>query len=100
MNPLTDIIPAAYRKYLYALYGLACLIAGAMQIGGANVGATTEVLAYVGIGIGATAASNTAVEKPDERGVVAGVSGLIAVLLAVALVLVILWLVGVHVRVG
>jgi hypothetical protein len=59
MNLLTDIIPAAYRRYLYATYALACLIVGALAVGGVNVGTAPDVLAYVGIGIGATAASNT-----------------------------------------
>lgn len=58
MNPLVDIIPASARKYLYAAYSLACLTSGALSIAGVNIGSAAEVLAYVGVGIGATAASN------------------------------------------
>lgn len=59
MNFLTDIIPAAYRRYLYAAYALACLVVGALAVAGLDVDTARDVLAYLGIGIGATAASNT-----------------------------------------
>ena len=58
-NPLTNIIPAQYRKYVYAAYALAGLVVGALAIAGVNVGAAPEVLAYVGAALGLVAASNT-----------------------------------------
>lgn len=90
MNPLVDIIPAAARRYLYAAYALACLVAGAMHVGGVDVGAAPEVLAYLGIGIGATAASNTKAAT-NERGAV----DLGTALIFVVLVLLVLLLAGV-----
>lgn len=59
MNLLTDVVPAHVRKYLYALFALAGIIVGACQIAGVDVGKVPEVLAYVGIALGLTAASNT-----------------------------------------
>ncbi len=58
-NVLTDIVPARFRKYLYALYALAGLVTGALAVAGVDVGKTPDVLAYVGIALGLTAASNT-----------------------------------------
>lgn len=58
MNPLTDIIPARYRRYVYAVYALAGLVVGALAVAGVDVGSAPDVLAYLGIGLGVTAASN------------------------------------------
>jgi len=58
-NPLTDIIPAKARKYIYALFALAGVIIGALAIAGVDVGKAPDVLAYIGIALGFTAASNT-----------------------------------------
>lgn len=66
MTPLTDIVPAPVRKYLYALYALAGLVVGALAVAGVDVGKTPDVLAYIGAALGAVAASNT--PPPDEAG--------------------------------
>lgn len=58
-NPLTDIIPAKARKYIYALFALAGVVIGALAIAGVDVGKAPDVLAYIGIALGLTAASNT-----------------------------------------
>ena len=58
-NPLQDIIPAKARKYVYAVYALAGVVIGALAIAGVDVGKAPDVLAYVGIALGLTAASNT-----------------------------------------
>lgn len=58
MNPLQDILTPAIRKYLYAAYGLAGLALGVLTIAGVSTGKTAEVLAYLGVALGLTAASN------------------------------------------
>lgn len=64
MNPLTDVIPAQARKYVYAVISLAALVWGAFEVadgdwkkfvGGLVVALTT-----------ATAASNTAPKNTQE----------------------------------
>jgi protein-S-isoprenylcysteine O-methyltransferase Ste14 len=64
---LTDIIPAAWRKGIYAAYALAIVALGATAAGFAAAQVSQpswiivagSVLLYVGAAIGATAASNT-----------------------------------------
>lgn len=67
-NPLTDVIPAAARKYVYALFALIGLILGSVQVYIAAQADPTQpgwlngalaVYAFVSVGIGFTAASNT-----------------------------------------
>lgn len=58
MNLLTDIIPAGARKYLYALYSLSIVVAGALAVAGVDTGKAPDVLAYVGGALGLVAASN------------------------------------------
>ena len=65
-NPLVDIIPASARKYLYAAFAAACLVVGALNVAEVNVGHAPQVLSYVGIAIGATAASN--ISAAPQRG--------------------------------
>lgn len=60
MNPLTDIVPAHVRKYLYAAYALAGVIVGALAVAGVDVGKAPDVIAYLGIALGLAAAANTA----------------------------------------
>lgn len=57
-NVLTDIIPARFRKYFYAAFALAGIVTGALAVAGVDVGKTPDVLAYLGIALGLTAASN------------------------------------------
>ncbi|HET7387345.1 MAG TPA: hypothetical protein VFJ19_11855, partial [Nocardioidaceae bacterium] len=65
----TDIIPAAYRKPLYALYALAGLVLGAWQLAVEPdphwLVTAFVIYGFVGGGIGATAASNT--PRPAEQ---------------------------------
>lgn len=66
-NPLTDVIPAKARKYVYALWALVGLVLGAIQVYVAAQPDPTQpgwlngalaVFAFVSTAIGATAASN------------------------------------------
>ena len=65
-NPLTGVLPTKVRKYLYAAYALAGVVLGALQLAEVNTGKTPEVLAYIGIALGATAASNVRHTPPAE----------------------------------
>lgn len=58
-NPLTDILPPAARKYLYALYFVAVVVVGALAVAEVSVGKAPDVLAYLGGALGLVAASNT-----------------------------------------
>lgn len=66
-NPLTDVLPATYRKIAYLIYGLVGVGIGATQVGfvAANADQPTwltvalAVFAYIGIALGFTAAANT-----------------------------------------
>lgn len=64
-NPLVDVIPAAYRKYLYALLFLAGLGIAAWQAADGNwkvfVGALVTAIVH------GLAASNTATTKHAKR---------------------------------
>lgn len=63
MNPLQQI-PLTARKYLYLAYALVGLVLGGFQVygtqqlGALDIGKALEVLAYIGIPFGFTAASN------------------------------------------
>lgn len=61
MNILIDIIPAAGRKYVYALFALVGLVLGAWQIAdpAAWVVTALSVYAFVGTALGITAYANT-----------------------------------------
>lgn len=65
---LRDILPAAQRKAVYALYVVIGVLIGALQVGYTAVPGADQptwltvalaVYAYVGVAVGATAASNT-----------------------------------------
>lgn len=91
---LKDIIPARYRKVVYALVTLAATIFGIWQA--SNGDWSTFVASVLTAATTGLATANTDPQPKNERGEV----GLIGVLLAVVLLLVILWLVGVRVNVG
>jgi hypothetical protein len=63
MNPLTDIIPAKARKYVYAVVALAALLFGAWQAAGGNW--TVFAGSVLGGLVSATAASNTNTPPAD-----------------------------------
>lgn len=67
MNVLTDILPPKVRKYVYAAFALAGIIVGALAVAGVDVGKAPDVIAYVGIALGLTAASNTPAPEPQHR---------------------------------
>lgn len=60
-NPLTDVIPAPARKYVYAALALAAIVFGAWQ---ASEGDWTAFVGSLIVSLtGATAASNTAPKR-------------------------------------
>lgn len=59
MNPLTNVVPARFRKYIYAAYSLAGVVVGVLAVADVNTGKAVEIIAYLGIAFGLTAASNT-----------------------------------------
>lgn len=63
---LQDIIPASWRRFVYALYTVAATIVGALNVGGVNTGKAVDVLAYLGIAVGAVAAGNVATKPYSE----------------------------------
>ena len=70
-NPFTQI-PASVRKWLYLAYGVVGLVLGALQVAdvenvaGLSTDKALQVLAYVGLALGFTAASNIST-IPDEK---------------------------------
>ena len=56
-NPLT-YLPAKYRRVAYGLYALAVVVVGALAVAGVGTGKALDVLAYLGVALGITAASN------------------------------------------
>lgn len=69
---LTDIIPAAWRQRVYAAYALVIVALGATQVGFVTAQIAQPVwltvalatAAYLGVAIGAMAASNTPTPAP------------------------------------
>ena len=65
MNPLTDIIPATARRYVYALFALGTLVLSCLALVDVATLAGVELVKWVGVwgligtAVGATAASNT-----------------------------------------
>jgi len=70
-NPFTQI-PASARKWLYLAYGVVGLVLGALQVAdvenvaGLSTDKALQVLAYVGLALGFTAASNISTIRDDE----------------------------------
>lgn len=72
---LRDILPDSARKTVYAAYALIGALIGAIQVGYVAVPGADQpvwltvalaVYAYIGIAIGATAASNTTPSEDDQ----------------------------------
>jgi hypothetical protein len=69
------LIPQKVRTYIYISYAIAGVVIGAMNVGFESAGVadpvwfnvTTEVFAYLGIPLGATAAANVG-NTDDEQG--------------------------------
>jgi len=100
VNPLQGILSPTARKTLYTVYSLAVLAVGAVTVWCASTDAhqpswvdgSLAVLAYIGGGLGFTAASNVPTPDTDEPGGDEGEAaiGLVGVLLIVILVVLIL----------
>lgn len=56
---LTDIIPPSARRYVYAAYAIAATTVGALNVADVGTGKAVEVIAYLGVAVGAVAAANT-----------------------------------------
>lgn len=88
---LTDIIPARYRRAVYALFSVAVVIVGALNAGGIDTGKATDVLTYLGGALGIMAAANTAPPRTrnDDGAIDPGSAalGLVAGLLVAYLIL-------------
>ncbi|MGI8458809.1 MAG: hypothetical protein ACR2LI_11955 [Propionibacteriaceae bacterium] len=71
-NPLTDILTPSIRRQTYLFYSLVTLAAGAIQIGFSTAGlgqpvwlrVSLAVIAFLGTGLGLTAASNVKNTNP------------------------------------
>lgn len=63
---LRDILPPAWRRYVYALYAVAALVVGALNAGGVDTGTAASVLTYIGGALGAVAASNTPTDPGQD----------------------------------
>lgn len=59
MNILTDIIPPAARRYVYALVALIALTLGALQVAGQDVSTALAVFTFITAATGLTAYANT-----------------------------------------
>lgn len=74
MSALTDIIPAGYRKRVYAVYAVIGVILGAVQVGfgAAEAGqpdwltVSLAVYAFLGGAVGVTAVQNTPARTDSE----------------------------------
>lgn len=70
MNILTDIIPAAWRKAVYAVYAVAGVTIGAVDVAldpnPAWLTTTLAVYAFLGTALGLVAASNVTVPQSIE----------------------------------
>lgn len=87
MSPLTDVLPAVWRKRMYLLFALAGVVVGALTVAGVEVGKAPDVLAYLGVALGLTAASNTTSGEEDADAGHGDVSTLVLVALVVLIVL-------------
>lgn len=91
MNPLVGALTPQLRKWLYALYALAGLVVGVLAAADVDVQKAPDVLAYLGVALGLTAASNVPTPDTDEpggdpEGGEVGIVGVILVVLVVLLV--------------
>lgn len=59
MSILIDVIPAQYRRWVYATFALVGLVLGAAQVAGVDVAVPLAVYSFVGTALGLTAYANT-----------------------------------------
>lgn len=67
--PLSDLlteIPPRVRKRIYQAFAVAGVVVQALNIGGVDLGTIPDVVSFLGIAVGATAAKNVTIE--DESG--------------------------------
>lgn len=57
-SPLTDILPAKVRKYVYATYAFIGVVVAVWSVVGEVPDVVTNVLYAIGVALGAVAASN------------------------------------------
>lgn len=60
-------LPDRLRKALYVVYSLAVVVVGVLEILAVPTGQAAEVLAYLGIPLGLTAAANVQSSGVDHR---------------------------------
>lgn len=82
---LTDIIPTKYRHLVYALYAVAATTVGALNIADVATGKAVDVIAYLGIAVGAVAAANTQPPKTRNEDGLSDFGLVVAVVLGVLL---------------
>lgn len=71
---LKDLISAQWRKRVYVTFAVVGILIGATQVGFASAGLALPVAvivakgiyAYLGVAVGAVAASNVAPRKPED----------------------------------
>jgi hypothetical protein len=61
-NPLIDVLPALWRRRLYALLAVASVVAAPLVADGVDLGPVPAILVGLTALFGATAASNTSAE--------------------------------------
>jgi hypothetical protein len=93
---LKDIIPMRYRRQVYAVVTLAALVFGAWQ---ASNGNWTEFVASLLTSL-TTGLATANSGPPDTEGGAVNFGPVMSILVGVLVILAILWLLGVHVRVG
>lgn len=71
MNVLQNI-PVKVRRWVYSLYSLAGVVVGALAVADVQVGKAPDVLAYLGVALGITAATNAVETKPDDEAIASG----------------------------
>lgn len=61
-SPLTNVVPAKARRYVYLAYVLAVAVAGGLAASGVDVGIVPQILVAVGGALGLVAHQNTTVD--------------------------------------
>jgi hypothetical protein len=64
MSSLLNDIPPVWRKRFYTAFAVAGLLVGGLAVAGVDVHTAPEVLTYLGVALGITAASNVSPDAP------------------------------------